>query len=78
MIFDRHLDAVYRFFERRLGRDEADAVAGEVFRIAFQQRGRYCPERSDCRPWLYGIATNLVRRHHRSHARFGRAVGRLP
>ncbi len=41
VIFDRHFSAIYAFLERRLGRDEADEGAAEVFRIALQQRARF-------------------------------------
>ncbi len=29
------------------------------------ERARFDPRYADARPWLYGIATNLVRRHFR-------------
>lgn len=48
---------------RRLGRDAAEDVVAETFLVAFDRRHRYDPARPDARPWLYGIATNLIRRH---------------
>src|SRR5262249_10209345 len=43
----------------------------------FERRATYDCERPDARPWLYGIATNLVARHRRSEARRIHAVARL-
>lgn len=33
----------------------------ETFTTAFQQRFRYNTELADARPWLFGIATNLMK-----------------
>ena len=44
-------------------------LAAETFRIAFDERARFDPRYDDARPWLYGIATNLLRRHFRRSAR---------
>jgi RNA polymerase sigma factor (sigma-70 family) len=48
----------------------------ETFLTAFRQRDRYDPHRADARPWLYGIAANLIRRHHRDESRWLRALER--
>ena len=76
-IFDRHATALHRYLVRRLGPDEAEAMVGEAFRIAFEKRSTYDLERPNARPWLYGIATNLLSRHRRGEARRLRAVARL-
>jgi RNA polymerase sigma factor (sigma-70 family) len=76
-IFDRHATVLFRYLVRRLGVDEADGLLGEVFRIAFEKRDSYDGNRPDARPWLYGIATNLVARHRRGEARRLRATARL-
>ncbi len=76
-IFDRHVDAVHGFLVRRGGRDLAEDLAGEVFRVAFEMRHRFDLERSSARPWLYGIATNVVRRHRRTAGRRSAAYRRL-
>jgi RNA polymerase sigma-70 factor (ECF subfamily) len=68
-IFERHFDAIYAYTARRLGRDVADDVGGAVFVEAFSGRARYESDRRDARPWLYGIATNLIHRHRRTEAR---------
>lgn len=60
-VFERHWDAMFRFFERRFGPDPSEDLASEVFRIAFERRSAYDPgESGTCLPWLYGIAANLV------------------
>jgi RNA polymerase sigma-70 factor (ECF subfamily) len=76
-IFDRHASALRRYLVRRLGPAESDDILGEVFRIAFERRATYDVTRLSARPWLYGIATNLVARHRRREARRIRAVAKL-
>lgn len=63
-IFERHVEAVYRFLSRRLG-ETADDALSECFLVAFRRRADYRAEHPDARPWLFGIATNIVRRHQR-------------
>jgi RNA polymerase sigma factor (sigma-70 family) len=77
LIFDRHATVLHRYVVRRLGPDAADSIVGEVFRIAFEKRNTYDIERPSARPWLYGIATNLVAKHRRQEARRLNAVARL-
>ncbi|MGW3102754.1 RNA polymerase sigma factor [Streptomyces sp. NPDC001100] len=77
-LFDRHADPVHRYAARRLGPEVAEDLMAETFTIAFQQRFRYNTELPDARPWLFGIATNLVGRHRRAEARRLKAIGRLP
>jgi RNA polymerase sigma factor (sigma-70 family) len=68
-IFDRHAPYVHRYLARRLGREAADDLVAETFLVAFGKRKRYDQSRTDSRPWLYGIATNLVSQHRRDEAR---------
>ena len=77
VLFDRHATTLHRYFVRRVGPNDADGLLGEAFRIAFERRESYDLVRSDARPWLYGIATNLVARYRRSEARRLRATARL-
>lgn len=76
-IFDRHAASLHRFLARRVEPADADGLLGEVFRIAFERRGSFDPARRSARPWLYGIATNLIARHRRSEARRLRAMASL-
>ncbi|WP_330277076.1 RNA polymerase sigma factor [Lentzea sp. NBC_00516] len=69
VIFDRHAPHIQRYLARRLGQQVADDLLAETFLVAFSKRGRYDPSRPDARPWLYGIATNLVGQHRREEVR---------
>ena len=75
-IFDRHYDEIHGFAARRLGSGLADDVAAETFLIAFDRRRRYDRSHPSARPWLYGIASNLIARHHRAEMRQYRALAR--
>jgi RNA polymerase sigma-70 factor (ECF subfamily) len=77
VIFDRHASVLHRYLVRRIGPDDADTMVGEIFLIAFEKRTRYDLGRLTARPWLYGIATNLVAKHRRREARRLRATARL-
>jgi len=76
-IFDRHATVLHRYLVRRLGPDGADGMVADVFRIAFEKRATYDLGRPTARPWLYGIATNLLAKHRRSEARRIQATARL-
>jgi RNA polymerase sigma-70 factor (ECF subfamily) len=76
-LFDRHATVVFRYLVRRVGVDEADGLLGEVFRIAFEKRATYDISYANARPWLYGIATNLLARHRRREARRFHAMARV-
>lgn len=76
-IFERHFDAVHGYARRRLGRGLAEEIAAETFTRAFDRRGSYDRSRPDARPWLFGIAANIVRRHWRTERRRLNALGRL-
>jgi RNA polymerase sigma factor (sigma-70 family) len=73
-LYDRHHQRVHQYVARRLGHDLADDLMAETFLIAFQARGRYDLTYVDARPWLYGIATNLIGRRHRAETRFWRLI----
>jgi RNA polymerase sigma-70 factor (ECF subfamily) len=76
VLFRRHAPHIQRYVVRRLGPDAADDIVADTFLLAFRQRGRYDPARTDARPWLYGIATNLIGRHRRAEIRLYRALAR--
>lgn len=75
-LFDRHAALLYRYIARRLGSAAADDLVSEAFLIAFQRRESYDGTHADARPWLYGIATNLISRRRRDEVRFFRAIAR--
>lgn len=76
-IFDRHGETLLRYLGRRAERPVAESLLGELFRIAFERRARFDPEQASARPWLYGIASNLLLKHRRSESRRLRATARL-
>lgn len=78
VIFDRYFGQVHSYVARRLGSDLADDLSAETFLIAFRQRARYDRRSGVVRGWLYGIATNLIRRHRRDELRAWKATAKLP
>ncbi|KZB88685.1 RNA polymerase sigma factor [Amycolatopsis regifaucium] len=68
-IFDRHAAHIHRYLVRRVGPTAAEDALGEVFLVAFRKREGYDTERRDARPWLYGIATNLVAQRRREEVK---------
>lgn len=75
-LFDRYYGEIHGYVARRLGPSLAEDVASETFLIAFDRRRRYDVAYPSARPWLYGIASNLVARHRRAEVRRYRALSR--
>jgi RNA polymerase sigma-70 factor (ECF subfamily) len=67
---------LFGYLARRVGRDHAEDITSETFTRAFAQRQRFDTTRDDARPWLFGIATNLLRNQARSEVRQLRAYSR--
>jgi RNA polymerase sigma factor (sigma-70 family) len=61
VLFDRHHRAVRHYLIRRIGGQAAEDLSADVFVTAFEHRHRYDLSRPNARPWLFGIATNLLR-----------------
>lgn len=68
-VFDRHAPHIHRYLARRVGWQFVDDLVAETFLTAFRKRSRYDTNHRDARPWLYGIATNLVGQHRREEVR---------
>ena len=62
----RHEAAVGAYLARRVGRQLAEDLLGEVWVAAFGSRPNYDRSFPDARPWLFGVAHNTIRRHWRS------------
>jgi RNA polymerase sigma factor (sigma-70 family) len=77
VVFERHFGVILRYLRRRLDDQPAEEATAQTFFVAFDERGRFDRERADARPWLFGIATNVARRHRRSEVRELRAVAAL-
>ena len=76
VVFDRHYEEISSYLSRRVGRALAEELASETFVRAFAARAGYDLAYPDARPWLYGIANNLLRHHVRSEERRRRAYAR--
>ena len=70
----RHEVAVHGFLARRAGGQAADDLLGEVWVRACAARGGYDPGHADARPWLYGIARNVLRAYGRARRDTGPAA----
>ncbi|MEU8227034.1 sigma-70 family RNA polymerase sigma factor [Kribbella sp. NPDC048915] len=75
-LFDTYAAPMHRYLARRVGVDQAHDLVSETFLIAFRRRGTYDPRTAGAKAWLYGIATNLARRHVRQEVRGLRATAR--
>jgi RNA polymerase sigma factor (sigma-70 family) len=76
-IFDRHFVAIHRYLARRVGKDRADDLAAQTFATAFGRRRDFDEEAASARPWLFGIATNMMRNELRAERRLLEAAARL-
>lgn len=68
LLVRQHSPAVHSYIVRRAGRQVADDFLGEVWLRAFRSRHSLDPAWETPRPWLYGIARNVLRAHWRLHA----------
>jgi RNA polymerase sigma factor (sigma-70 family) len=75
-LYDRHAAPLHRYAARRLGVGAVDDIVADTFLDAFRKRHRYDRTVTDARPWLYGIAANLIGKHSRSEVRMLRAYAR--
>ena len=55
----------------------AEDVLSLTFLEAWRSREQISPEGGSLRPWLLGVATNVVRGHHRAHRRHRETLARL-
>jgi RNA polymerase sigma factor (sigma-70 family) len=65
-VISRHEVAVGAYLARRVGREVAEDLLGEVWVAAYASRGRYDRSFFGARPWLFGVAQNTLRRYWRS------------
>lgn len=65
-VASRHEVAIHAYLARRAGRQVADDLLSEVWLRAFAARGGYDTRCGDARPWLYGIARNVLREYWRT------------
>lgn len=60
-----HSSAIHAYLARRVGRSTADDLLSEVWIRAVRSLPNLDPDRDCSRPWLYGIARNVLRAHWR-------------
>jgi len=76
-LFDQHHRAIWSFVRRRvINAADADDVSADVFTVAWRRWG-VVPAQNERRLWLFGIARNVLRNHHRSSVRQQRLASRL-
>ncbi|MET7886464.1 sigma-70 family RNA polymerase sigma factor [Streptomyces avermitilis] len=75
-LYDRYAPDIHRYAARRLGDGAADDITADTFLTAFRIRSRYDLTRTNARPWLYGIAGNLIGKQRRAEVRALKALAR--
>lgn len=77
-LFERHANAIYNYCFRRIGDwATAEDLLSIVFLEAWRRRSKELPPHKVL-PWLYGIATNVIRNQQRSQRRHAAALRRMP
>jgi RNA polymerase sigma-70 factor (ECF subfamily) len=77
-LFERHANVIFNYcFRRVANRETAKDMLQVVFLEAWRRREKELPP-DKILPWLYGIATNVVRNQRRSERRFAAALRRAP
>ncbi|MDR2293701.1 MAG: RNA polymerase sigma factor [Microbacterium sp.] len=77
-LYDRHARPITGFAIRRVGEHAADDIVNETFLTAFRRLSAYDMRQESALPWLFGIASNMVRRHRAQEARHWRVLAQLP
>jgi len=77
-LFERHSQAIYNYCFWRGGNwASAEDLTSVVFLEAWRRRDVELPE-GMVLPWLYGVATNVLRNANRSRRRYEQALARVP
>ena len=77
-LYERHSRAIYNYVFRRIGDwSEAEDLTAVVFLEAFRRRQEVRLAQGRALPWLYGVATNVVRNRRRAVWRHGQTLRRL-
>lgn len=68
-LYDSCATQLYHYVARWAGPEVADDLVSEAFLTVWAQRARFDPARGSAKSWLFGVATNLLRRHARTEIR---------
>lgn len=68
-MYDDHAGSLFAYLARRVGRDLAEDLVAETFRAAIEAHSSFDSARGSEKGWLFGIATNMLRRHWRTERR---------
>ncbi|HKR98828.1 MAG TPA: sigma-70 family RNA polymerase sigma factor, partial [Candidatus Dormibacteraeota bacterium] len=60
-LYESSYGAIYAYAARRVGTQAADEIAAETFLVAWR---KFDAMPTGALPWLYGVARNVVSRHH--------------
>jgi RNA polymerase sigma-70 factor (ECF subfamily) len=79
VLFDQYARAIYRYAHRLTGdAAAAEDLVAETFLEAWRLRRKVREEGDGLEPWLYGIATNVLRNSRRAARRYRAALDRIP
>jgi RNA polymerase sigma factor (sigma-70 family) len=79
VLFERHARAIYNYcFRRTADWALAEDLTSMVFLEGWRRRKTVILQGESALPWLYGVATNVVRNRRRSQRRHRAAMERLP
>ena len=77
-LFERHAQTIYNYCFRRVGNwAAAEDLVSIVFLEAWRRVEKPLPKGKEL-PWLFGIATNVVRNRRRAERRYAAALRRVP
>lgn len=65
-LYEDSYGAIHAYASRRAGWEAADEIAAETFLVAWR---RFDALPAEPLPWLYGVARNVVLRHHADRGR---------
>lgn len=68
-LFERHARVIGAFAARRVGADAAEDVLSETMLVAFRRRRDFDHEWPSAKPWLFGIASRVIKKHRGEEAR---------
>jgi RNA polymerase sigma factor (sigma-70 family) len=76
-IFERHASSVHAYARKRIGITAGEEILAQTFLTAFEKRARFDLSYDSARPWLLGIATNMIRHHLREERQHLTALGKM-